>query len=145
MGVWDLSEPGRLTAVRSDAMTKIADLAVPASPNDKDVVVPGTRADWRRWLESNTHRDEGLMHDRGRAAIDAARSDGSWSQHDDIEALLVPTDLQDALEAAPGAQQAFDALSKSYKKQYLYRIQSAKRPTTRAGRIEETVRGLTPP
>lgn len=86
---------------------------------------------------------EELMTDRGQAAIDAAKADGSWSQLDDIDALVMPADLDDALAAAPEAQHAYEALSASAKKQHLWWIHSAKRPTTRARRIEETVQRLT--
>jgi uncharacterized protein YdeI (YjbR/CyaY-like superfamily) len=41
-------------------MMQITDLEVPTSPNGKDVFVPPSRADWRRWLASNPGRDEGL-------------------------------------------------------------------------------------
>jgi uncharacterized protein YdeI (YjbR/CyaY-like superfamily) len=194
-------------------MTRVADLGVPTSPNGKDVSVPRSRADWRRWLASNPDRSdglwvvyrkkssdlggpvyddlveealcfgwidskvrridddrvmqwfsprragglwsalnkerierlcqEGLMTDRGQAAIDAAKADGSWAQLDDIDELVMPADLQDALGATPEAEAAYEVLSESTKKQYLWRIQSAKRPSTRADRIEDTIRQLT--
>jgi uncharacterized protein YdeI (YjbR/CyaY-like superfamily) len=57
----------------------------------------------------------------------------------------MPADLEDALSAAPDAEHAYEALSESAKKQYLWLIHSAKRPATRAGRIEETIRRLTSP
>ena len=41
-------------------MTRVADLGVPTSPNGKDVSVPQSRADWRRWLASNPDRSDGL-------------------------------------------------------------------------------------
>ena len=85
----------------------------------------------------------GLMTERGQAAIDEAKADGSWSQFDDVDALIVPSDLGAALEAVPEAEAAYEALSNSNKKQYLWSIHSAKRPATRANRIEETARKLT--
>ena len=193
-------------------MTTIADLEAPASPNGKDVLVPRSRGEWRRWLGSNPDRtagiwvvyrkkssdltgptyddlveeslcfgwidsqvrrvdgdrvmqwysprraggiwsalnkdriermvDEGLMTDRGRAAIDMAKADGSWSQFDDVDALVVPADLGEALAATPEAGEAYEALSDSATKQYLWWIHSAKRPATRARRITETIRQL---
>jgi uncharacterized protein YdeI (YjbR/CyaY-like superfamily) len=89
--------------------------------------------------------DDGLMTDRGRAAIDAARADGSWSQIDDVDALVLPDDLQTALAGAAEAQDAFEALSESAKRRYLWWISSAKRPTTRAARIDATIQRLTAP
>ena len=84
----------------------------------------------------------GQMTERGREIIDQAKADGSWSQYDDVEALIVPPDLATALQAAPEAEAAFGVLSDSAKKQYLWWIHSAKRPTTRTNRIEETIRKL---
>ncbi len=89
--------------------------------------------------------DAGQMTERGRAAIDAARADGSWSQLDDVDALVVPDDLRAALDAVPEAGSAFEALSSSAQKQYLWWIQSARRPATRSRRIEETVERLSSP
>ena len=85
----------------------------------------------------------GHMTGRGRAAIDQAKADGSWSQLDDVDDLIVPLDLRAALQAVPDAEAAYEALGNSTKKQYLWWIHSAKRPATRAGRIEETIRRLT--
>lgn len=82
----------------------------------------------------------GQMTERGQAAIDEATADGSWSQFDDVDALVVPADLAAALQAVSGAVATFDGLSNSAKKQYLWWVHSAKRPGTRASRIEETVR-----
>lgn len=85
---------------------------------------------------------EGLMTDVGQATIDDAKADGSWFQTDEVDALVVPPDLQDALDSAPEAKAAYQALADSAKRQYLWWVHSAKRPATRANRIEETVRRL---
>lgn len=98
------------------------------------------------WSSSNKERIErleraGLMTGAGRAAIDQAKADGSWSQFDEVDALIVPPDLAAAMESA-GVRPAYEALADSTKRQYLWRIVSAKRPGTRAARIEETVGSL---
>jgi uncharacterized protein YdeI (YjbR/CyaY-like superfamily) len=85
---------------------------------------------------------EGLMTEVGQATIDEAKVDGSWSQTDEVDALTVPSDLEAALDAAPEAAAAYQALIDSAKKQYLWWIHTAKRPATRANRIEETIRRL---
>ncbi len=99
------------------------------------------------WSALNKERIErliraGHMTEVGQAAIDRAKADGSWSQLDEVDALVVPPDLQTALEAAPEAVTAYEALADSARKQYLWWIHSAKRPATRASRIEETIRRL---
>ena len=98
------------------------------------------------WSARNKERIEkleraGMMTGAGRAAIEQAKADGSWSQTDDVDALIVPPDLEMALESA-GAKAAYEALADSVKKQYLWWITSAKRPVTRAARITETVQRL---
>lgn len=94
----------------------------------------------KRHIERLTR--EGRMAPAGQAAIDLARTDGSWGQTDDVDALVMPPDLAAAL-AASTATAAYDALADSAKRQYLWWIHSAKRPATRATRITETVRRLT--
>jgi uncharacterized protein YdeI (YjbR/CyaY-like superfamily) len=85
---------------------------------------------------------EGLMTEVGQATIDQAQADGSWSQTDEVDALIIPPDLKSALDAAPHAMAAYQALIDSAKKQYLWWIHTAQRPVTRANRIEETIRRL---
>lgn len=72
--------------------------------------------------------------------MDRAKSDGSWTVLDDIDALRVPPDLAAALAADPVARAAFDTWTASAKKVALWWIASAQRPATRARRIAETVR-----
>jgi uncharacterized protein YdeI (YjbR/CyaY-like superfamily) len=98
------------------------------------------------WSASNKERVEqleraGLMADAGRAVIEQAKADGSWSQTDAVDALIVPPDLAKALTAAR-AKAAYEALADSAKRQLLWWITSAKRQGTRTARIEETVRRL---
>ncbi len=82
------------------------------------------------------------MTDIGQAVIGRAQADGSWSQLDEVDALIVSPDLQAALEAAPEAMAAYDVLCESAKKLHLWSIYPAKRPATRASRIEATIRAL---
>lgn len=85
----------------------------------------------------------GLMTQRGRVAIEAAKAEGSWSRIDDVEALRVHPDLEEALAAQPDARRAYEDLPDSTKKQYLWWVYSAKRPSTRADRIAELAGRLT--
>ena len=193
-------------------MTRITDLAGPDSPNGKEVAIPATRAEWRKWLASNWDRNEGvwvvhrkkssdlggplyddlveealcfgwidsvsrrvdddrkiqwfsprrpgglwsalnkerierlqrdgLMTEVGQAVIDRARADGSWSQLDEVDALVLPSDLEAAFDAAPEARAAYEQIPDSAKKQHLWSVYSAKRPETRAKRITEVIRSL---
>jgi len=82
---------------------------------------------------------EGLMSDMGLQKISVAKQDGSWTTLDDIEALLVPLELKQALESNETANQNFHAFSNSSKKSILTWIASAKRLETRLKRIEQTI------
>jgi|GEM_PF-50793 len=97
------------------------------------------------WAKTNKARVErlisqGRMTSAGLAAVEAAKADGSWQTLDDVEDLLVPADLASALTADPAAAQGFHGFTSSARKMILYRISEAKRPETRARRIEQTVR-----
>ena len=73
----------------------------------------------------------GLMRDPGRAVIERAKADGSWTWLDDIENLVVPSDLRVELDAAPQARATWDGYPTSEKKQALFKLKSSKRPETR--------------
>ena len=99
------------------------------------------------WSELNKERierlqREGHMTDLGQAVIDRAKADGSWSQTDEVDALIIPDDLEDAFDAAPEARAAYEELIDSAKKQHLWAVYSAKRPETRARRVADLIRQL---
>lgn len=96
------------------------------------------------WSASNKKRvagliAEGCMAPAGLAAIEAAKANGSWNTLDEIDALVVPDDVREALAAEPGALEGFEGLTESRRKMALFWIASAKRPETRARRLAETV------
>ncbi len=80
---------------------------------------------------------QGLMQASGYKSIALAKENGSWILLDSVEALIVPQDLEEALEKYNGSKIYFDKLSKSEKKILLYWIVSAKRDETRKKRILE--------
>lgn len=82
----------------------------------------------------------GRMRPAGLAVVEAAKADGSWSALDAVEALIEPADLAAALDAAPAAREHWDGFSPSSRKALLQWIVTAKRPETRARRIDETAR-----
>jgi len=96
------------------------------------------------WSKPNKERVEkliasGLMTPAGLAKVEAAKQDGSWNALDGVEALEVPPDLGKVLAADRKAQEYFNAFPRSVKRGILEWIVSAKKPETRAKRIEETV------
>lgn len=97
------------------------------------------------WSKINKDKVEhlittGQMTEAGFASIALAKANGSWSILDDVEALIVPEDLKQALQTEPTAASFFHALSKSNKKMVLQWIVLARQETTRANRIAEIVR-----
>ena len=80
------------------------------------------------------------MTPAGLAVIERAKADGSWTFLDDVEDLVVPADLADALRAR-GAEEQIRGVDPGRRKQLLYWIKSAKRPQTRSDRIARTVAG----
>ncbi len=97
------------------------------------------------WSKSNKERIErlepaGLLTEAGRAVVEEAKQSGAWSSLDAVEALEIPDDLAAALAGSAAAEVNYDAFPPSSKKLILTWIATAKRPDTRARRIEETVR-----
>jgi uncharacterized protein YdeI (YjbR/CyaY-like superfamily) len=95
------------------------------------------------WSRPNKERvarleAEGRMQPPGAAVVAAARADRSWVLLDEVEALVVPPDLADAFARHPGAAEQWEAFTRTVKRALLVWITSAKRPTTRAQRVEET-------
>jgi len=87
--------------------------------------------------------EQGLMTEAGLGKIAAAKADGSWTRLDAIEALIMPDDLQKALDENAIAQQNFESFNNSTKKNILFWIDSAKRPETRVNRVRKTVEAAT--
>lgn len=93
------------------------------------------------WAATNKRRVEqliaqGLMTDRGLAVIEVAKANGSWTILEAVERLEVPDDLAAALDAA-GARATWDGFPPGARKQMLWQVVSAKRPPTRAARVEK--------
>jgi uncharacterized protein YdeI (YjbR/CyaY-like superfamily) len=97
------------------------------------------RSNWSKINKAKVERliAEGRMTPAGMAAVELAKANGSWSNLDDVEAMVVPDDLIAALDAVPAARACFDSLSAIRRKELLYWLSGAKRPTTRADRIRQ--------
>lgn len=83
---------------------------------------------------------EGLIAKAGLDSIALAKENGSWTLLDEVEALIVPADLEAALALEPAAANFFYALSKSNKKMLLQWLVLAKQQSTRLKRVREIVR-----
>jgi uncharacterized protein YdeI (YjbR/CyaY-like superfamily) len=83
---------------------------------------------------------EGKMQLAGLREVELAQQDGRWQAAYDSQAnAAVPDDLQAMLDKNPKAQAFFNQLNSVNRYAILYRIHDAKRPETRARRIEKFV------
>lgn len=82
----------------------------------------------------------GRMEPSGRAVVEAAKADGSWSALDEVERLVVPDDLRLAFDRFPGSLVRWEEFPPSSRRGILEWIHNAKRASTRSKRVEETAR-----
>jgi uncharacterized protein YdeI (YjbR/CyaY-like superfamily) len=97
------------------------------------------------WSKRNTDKAErllaeGRMHPAGIAEMQRAKDDGRWeAAYGGSAEIEVPPELAAALAAEPMAQATFETLSRQNRYAILYRLATAKRPETRARRLEQFV------
>jgi uncharacterized protein YdeI (YjbR/CyaY-like superfamily) len=97
------------------------------------------------WSRPNKQRIErlaasGRLQPAGRAKVEAAQADGSWTRLDAVEDLIVPPDLAAALGRWPDAARHFEAFPRSARRGILEWIEQARRAETRNARVAETAR-----
>ncbi len=79
------------------------------------------------------------MHRSGLEKIKAAKRDGSWKALDDVENGIIPEDLQLAFNRDKVAYINYFGFAPSYRKNYLYWLNQAKREETRQKRINAII------
>lgn len=84
--------------------------------------------------------ENNLMHESGLKKIEIAKQNGSWESLDLVENLEIPNDLQLAFNENEIAYFNYKNFSPSYRKNYLYWLNQAKREETRSARIAEIIR-----
>ena len=82
---------------------------------------------------------EGLMAPPGRAVIERAKADGTWTALDEVENLVIPPDLQAAFDQTRGSEETWQAYPRGVKRGALEILLNAKRAETRARRIAEII------
>jgi uncharacterized protein YdeI (YjbR/CyaY-like superfamily) len=98
-----------------------------------------------RWSRINREKAQlliegGRMRPSGLGEVERAKADGRWAAaYAGQRSIAVPDDLQRELDARPGARAFFAELSGQNRYAILYRLQDAKRPETRARRLEKFV------
>lgn len=86
---------------------------------------------------------DGRMRPRGHEEVDRARADGRWDRaYAGSATAEAPPDLLAALDAAPGARAAFDALDRQARYSVLHPLMVAPSPAVRAQRVARAVRTL---
>lgn len=97
------------------------------------------------WSKVNRTKAEALiaagrMRPAGLRQVELAQADGRWdAAYDGQRTVAVPADLQSALDDNPEARAFFGTLNSVNRYAILYRIQTAKKPETRAARIQKFV------
>jgi uncharacterized protein YdeI (YjbR/CyaY-like superfamily) len=121
---WIDSKPGTVDAQKSKQYYS------PRNPKSNWSALNKTR------IEKLINAD--LMYEQGMKMVELAKQTGTWDALNDVENLVIPNDLQQALEAIPNALSFFTAFPKSTKRGILEWIQNAKTDQTRTKRIQET-------
>lgn len=96
----------------------------------------------QHWAKSYKVRAEKLieadrMHQAGLDSIKAGKESGLWNFMDDVDNLVIPKDLQSALQQLKGAMDFFENINDSSKRFVLRWIKLAKTAKTRANRINK--------
>lgn len=97
------------------------------------------------WSKVNTGKvarltEAGRMRPPGLLAVERAKQDGRWdAAYDSQRGATVPDDLQAALDASPAAAAFFAGLNGANRYAVLWRVQTARKPETRAKRIRDLV------
>jgi uncharacterized protein YdeI (YjbR/CyaY-like superfamily) len=98
-----------------------------------------------KWSKINTERvaaltASGRMRPAGLREVERAQADGRWEQaYESQSRIAVPEDLARALAANERARAFFATLDSANRYAILYRISAAKKPETRAKRIDTYV------
>lgn len=101
-----------------------------------------------RWSKINRGKVEqliagGRMKPAGLREVEAAKADGRWeAAYESQRNMAVPEDFLRALEKQPRARQFFETLDSANRYALLYRLHDAKKPETRARRVEKFVEML---
>jgi uncharacterized protein YdeI (YjbR/CyaY-like superfamily) len=122
---WIDSKPNKLDELRS------IQFFAPRNP----------KSNWSKVNKERVERliSEGKMTASGLKVIELAKANGAWDALNEVEAMVIPEDLLQALAQEPLAHDYFMAFPKSSKKNILEWLYNAKTPETRNKRIFETV------
>lgn len=98
-----------------------------------------------KWSQINCEKAkaliaQGRMRPAGLREVERAQQDGRWEQaYASPKNMTVPEDLERKLDENPRAKAFFAALDSRNRYAILYRIHDAKKPETRARRVEKFI------
>jgi len=92
----------------------------------------------KKYIKELTALD--LMHDSGFHIINIGKKNGSWTALDNVENEIIPEELQLAFKSSTTAYNNYKNFAPSYRKGYLYWLNSAKREATREKRVSEIIK-----
>lgn len=98
-----------------------------------------------KWSQTNCEKAEALIASRrmqpaGYRQVESARQDGRWeAAYQSQSKIAIPDDFQRELDQNPKAQDFFNTLNSTNRYAILYRLQDAKKPETRAKRVQKFI------
>jgi uncharacterized protein YdeI (YjbR/CyaY-like superfamily) len=97
-----------------------------------------------KWSQVNKNKvaqllKKGKMDAAGLAMVELAKNTGTWDALNEVDNLQEPNDLLETLKANHLAGSGWQKLAPSLRRGLLEKLLNAKRPETRAKRIEEIV------
>ncbi|NJO32561.1 MAG: hypothetical protein HC869_04925 [Rhodospirillales bacterium] len=102
-------------------------------------------SNWSRKNREHAERliAEGRMTPAGEFHVDAAKADGRWENaYTGSAEMEIPQDFLEALDGNPAAKAFFATLDRKNLYPIYYRLQTAKRPETRAKRLKSMLEQL---
>jgi uncharacterized protein YdeI (YjbR/CyaY-like superfamily) len=103
------------------------------------LIAPRKVQHWAKTYKDRAQKlmDEKRMHEAGLQSIQAGKESGLWNFMDDVDNLVIPDDLNAALQKLDGARDFFDQINDSSKRFVLRWIKLAKTEKTRKNRIKK--------
>jgi uncharacterized protein YdeI (YjbR/CyaY-like superfamily) len=96
---------------------------------------------WSRTYKERANKliELGKMEEAGFVSIESSKQNGLWDFLNDVDNLIIPSDLSSALKGTDGAFEFFNAINPSSKRFVLRWLKLAKTNRTRTSRIEQLV------
>ncbi len=119
--------------------------SLPKSLDDEKTMIRisprNPKSNWSKVNKERVRRllKAGKMKSSGLRLVEMAKQNGAWDFLNDVEELILPQDLLEALQKNQKAKEYFERFPNSSKRNILEWIKSAKQATTRQKRIAETV------